>query len=183
MKNVATTLVGLAVIVAIVAIVVVMYSPVRERFEEGDDEEVPPAPETFDPDPSDSDASDASDDDVSDDPSRRRGSRADDDGEDRANDDGQPKATTAGSKYYEGGRELVKMTYDDEDGEDGEDGEYDEDPPEGFDGNRPARVGVVRGKGVAEEDEWWKVMPRPALEQEFDSESLARDFAPFSLGR
>lgn len=160
MKNVATTLVGLAVIVAIVAIVVVvLYSPVRERFEEGDDddneeEEVPPAPETFDPDPSDSDASD---DDVS---------------EDRANDDvSQPKATTAGSRYYEGGRELMKMTYDD-----------DEEPPEGFDGNGPARVGVVRGKGVAEEDEWWKVMPRPALEQEFDSESLARDFAPFSLG-
>lgn len=156
-ETIVATLVGLAIIVALV--VVVFYSPVRERFEEGGDdgddiaEEVPPAPEMFDPDPSDSDA----DSDADDDPSRGRGGRE--------ADGGQPKATTAGSKYYEGGRELMKMTYED-----------DEDPPEGFDGN-------VRGKSVAEEDEWWKVMPRPALEQEFDSESLARDFAPFSLGK
>lgn len=181
-ETIVATLVGLAIIVALV--IVIFYSPVRERFEEGDgdaeeeeeEEEVPPAPEMFDPDPSDSEASEAGDDEDSEDragddeagedPSRRRGDRANEVSE----ADVQPKATTAGSRYYEGGRELMKMT-----------DEFA--APEGFDGNRPARVGVVRGKSVAEEDEWWKVMPRPALEQEFDSESLARDFAPFSLGK
>jgi len=154
------TLVGLGIVVAIV--VGVFYSSV-ERFEEdeSDDDEVPPAPETFDPDPSDSDSDSENEmndeNDESEDPSRGRGGRAAGDG---PSAEGQPQPTRAGSKYLEGGRELMSMMYEDID-------------------DTRAKVGVVRGKSVAEEEEWWKVMPRPALEQDFEIDSLARDFAPF----